>query len=75
MAEKQVEVYTTQIFSDDDYGWVDAHTFKTVRADVAERWVAEDKAKLVPVEKRAVVETPEDGVSEHETADLRRKKK
>jgi len=74
MAEKQVEVDTIATFSDDDYGWVDAHQRKTVRADVAERWIAEDKARPVPVEKRAVIETPEDS-TEHETADLRRKKK
>ena len=74
MAEKQVEVDTTQTFPDDDYGWIDAHQRKMVRVDVAERWVAEGKALPVMVEKRAVIETPEDS-TEYETADLRRKKK
>jgi hypothetical protein len=73
MAEKQVEVDTIATFSDDDYGWIDAHQRKTVRADVAERWIAESKALPVLVEKRAVIETPEDSMK-HETADLRRKK-
>ena len=75
MAEKQVEVDTIATFSDDDYGWIDAHQRKTVRADIAERWIAESKALPVLVEKRAVIETPEDSIMEQETADLRRKKK
>jgi len=73
-AEKQVEVFTNQTFPDDDYGWIDAHVFKTIRADVAERWVAEDKAKFVPVAKRGVVETPEDDLPAHETADVKRRR-
>ena len=74
MAEKTVEVDTVQNFPDDDYGWIDAHQRKTVRADVGKRWIEEGKA-LPVLESRGVVETPEDSLSEHETADLRRKKK
>lgn len=74
MAEKQVDVDVIQNFPDDDYGWVDPGR-KTVRADVAKRWI--DEGKALPVmggASRAVVETPEDSVRDHETADLRRKK-
>ena len=76
MAEKQVEVDTIVTFPDDDYGWVNAHERRTVRADVAERWIAEDKARPVPVlvEKRGIVETPEDALPAHETADLKRRR-
>jgi len=73
--EKQVAVDTVATFSDDDYGWVDAHVRKTVRADVAERWITEGKAVAVVVEhKAAVIETPEDKITHHEDASLRRKK-
>ena len=72
MAEKQVKVFTSQCFPDDDYGWIESFQDKTIRADVAERWIAEGKATLVPVE-RAVIETPEDNLIEHETADLKKK--
>ena len=74
MAEKQIEVDTVQDFHDDDYGLISAHQRKTVRADVGKRWIEEGKACPV-LESRGVVETPEDSLSEHETADLRRKKK
>ena len=73
--EKQVAVDTIATFSDDDYGWVDAHERKTVRADVAERWISEGKAvAVVPEHKAAVIETPEDKMTHHEDASLRRKK-
>ena len=73
-AEKQVEVDTIATFSDDDYGWIDAHQRKTVRADVGERWVSEGKALLVVGNKRGVVETPEDDLPAHETADVKRRR-
>jgi len=70
MAEKQVEVDTIATFSDDDYGWIEAHQRKTVRADVGERWISEGKALLV----LGVIETPEDGLPAHETADVKRRR-
>ncbi len=74
MAEKQVDVDTIATFSDDECGWVDAHQRKTVRADIAKRWIEEGKA-LPVLESRSVVEKPEDSLSRHETAELGHKKK
>ena len=72
MAEKQTAVDTTQDFFCEEYGWIDAHQRKKVRADIAARWIEEGKA--LPV-MAGDIETPEDAIEEHETADLKRKKK
>lgn len=62
MAEKEVEIDIIASFHSDEYGYVDAHERKTVRVDVAERWIAEGKA--LPVLEAAAIET----------ADLKHKK-
>lgn len=51
MADQEIEVEPVQCFHDDDYGEVNAHIKKTVRVDVAERWIAEGKA--LPAEKKS----------------------